>query len=107
MIGLLMIATALIVSGNDLYTACKSSEPGDQAYCIGFVSGVVAGAATDRVLSHRASAWCMRDGVTNAQLVAVVTKFMDDGPSIRDQDAAGIIEFAMVGAFPCPKQGAS
>jgi hypothetical protein len=105
MIGLLMaLATSSVVSGNDLYTACKSSEPVDQAYCMGFVSGVVAGAATDRVLSHRPPAWCMRDGVTNGQLVAVTIKFMDDDPSIRDQDAAGIIEFAMVGAFPCPKQ---
>jgi hypothetical protein len=41
--------------------------------------------------------------VTIEQLVAVTKKFMDDDPSIRDQNAAAIIEFAFVGAFPCAK----
>lgn len=104
MIGLaLMLAAGSISSGNDLYTACKSGDNFSTPLCYGFISGTVAAVEADRVFAKMPKAWCTRPGVTNGQIVAIVLKFMDDDPSIRDQDAAAIIMFAMVGAFPCPK----
>jgi hypothetical protein len=104
MIGLaMMLATASIASGNDLYASCKSSDVFDRTLCYGFVSGVVSGVQADRAIAAKPQAWCSREGVTNRQIIDIAVKFMEDDPSIRDQDAAAIVMFAMVGAFPCPK----
>jgi Rap1a immunity proteins len=103
MIGLAMMLTVSISTGNDFYSTCKSSDPLEQVSCVSFMRGVLDGVSVDRIIGKIPPAWCTREGVTNGQLRDVVVKFLENDPSIRDQNAAGIILFAMVGAFPCPK----
>jgi hypothetical protein len=104
MIGLaIMLAASGISSGNDLYAACKSGDDIEIGMCIGFITGVTSGVQTDREIAKVPPAWCIRKGVTQGQMRDITLKFMEDDPSIRDQDAAGIVIFAMARAFPCPK----
>jgi hypothetical protein len=103
MISLVMMLTVSISTGNDLNAACKSTDPLETVACVSYIKGVLDGAGVDRIIGKVPPAWCSRPEVTNGQIRDVVLKFLDNDPAIRDQSAAGIIMFAMVGAFPCPK----
>lgn len=90
-----------IESGNDLLSWCDD-EPGfGSGICNGFITGVTYGIQADRALSKRSMPFCTRDGVSRGQIKDVVIAFIKAHPSVRDQSAAGLIEFAMIEAFPC------
>lgn len=91
-------------SGDRLYAVCgNSGNAFDQGLCDGFIGGVLAGVQADHGLAGRTSAICTRPSVTNGQIIAVVTQFLQENPDIRDQDAGGIALVALARAFPCPK----
>lgn len=92
-------------SGNWLYAKCtsRSSNLLDFGECLGMIQGVLDGVTADHMIAGRPVPFCIRANVTKGQLRDVVIKFMEDDPSIRDQSAAAIVLFAVIGAFPCPK----
>jgi len=90
-----------IFSGNDLYAACTSTDFGQFNLCLGYLQGVSAGIQTDRMLAKVSRPFCLREQVTLGQLKDVVVTFMQSDPAVRDQYAAGIVEVALIKAFPC------
>jgi hypothetical protein len=97
-------ATFLVISTvDDLYRNCKSNDAAALASCLGYIQGVAGGIQTDRALAKSTSPFCMSNQVTLEQSKNVVIAFVDKDPSIRSKYAAGAVEFALIGAFPCGK----
>ena len=97
-------ATFLVISTvNDLYRNCKSSDIAALSSCLGYIQGVAGGILTDRAITKKPSPFCMSGQVSLERSKDVVIVFIDKDPSIRDKPAAGAVEFAFVGAFPCGK----
>jgi hypothetical protein len=97
-------ATFLVISTvNDLYRNCKSNDALALASCLGYIQGVAGGIQTDRSITKLPPPFCMSDQVTLQQSKDAVIAFIDKDPSIKNNSAAGAVEFALVHAYPCGK----
>jgi hypothetical protein len=97
-------ATFLVISTVDeLYRNCKSSDAGALASCLGYIQGVAGGIQTDRALAKSPPPFCMSNQVTLEQSKQIFVAFVDKDPSIKNKNAAGAVEFALIGALPCGK----
>lgn len=107
LICMLMLASpAYSMKGNALQQNMLEAEAlnvhsnGGNFYQAGLFHGYVTGVAegTSGLL------WCPREGVTNGQEVAVVSKFLSDHPERLDDIASVLVGDALRAAFPCPKK---
>jgi hypothetical protein len=97
-------ATFMVISTvDDLYRNCKSSDIGALASCLGYIQGVAGGIQTDRALAKSAAPFCIANELSLQKSKDIVIAFVDKDPSIRNKPAAGAVEFALIGAFPCGK----
>ena len=88
------------VKGNTLVEDCKADENTiGEALCYGYVLGVYDRHAMDMKSTFTT---CVPQGVTGAQIVSVVRKFMAENPQLLHQSAASVVASALSGAFPCP-----
>jgi len=115
-------ATAQIVSGNELYSACNvqgDAGPDIQyGYCIGFITGAWEGtkigvaiiplmtnpddtAAEIDAVSNQILGICLPDSVERGQVVAVMMKYLEENPASRHEPARSLLRLALMDAFPC------
>ena len=113
MVGLLAVLALLLTgtstrgqrvsktTGNELLEACEGSEPFQQAFCLGYVTGAsdVDGAEGAAFPERRRS--CVPDSVSNGQLKDVVVKYLKDNPEERHILAAILVVKSVAKAFPC------
>jgi hypothetical protein len=94
-------ARAEFFSGNDIYGICGgngSRSEFEKAQCAGYVGGVVDAFITRNARTKQAK--CIPAKVTVGQLQDVVVKFMRDRPQTRDLPASGLINAAILDAWP-------
>lgn len=84
-------------SGNELLARINSSESYDRGTAIGYIMGVFD--ATHGV-SH-----CPPTTVTAGQVRDMVTKALNDAPSVRHLAADGFVIYPLKTAWPCAKKG--
>ncbi|MCA1338092.1 Rap1a/Tai family immunity protein [Pseudooceanicola marinus] len=106
------------VSGNSLYSACRSESGVELGFCVGFVLGAIEGesfgafiviqrlmpgqttdesnSAINAFLAH-----CIPSDATNEQLRDIVVRYLSDHPESRHFPARGLIWNALMEAFPC------
>lgn len=70
--------------------------------CFGRIVGAVNGMIMALALRGQPPVFCLRDSVTNQQVVDVVMAWLRANPSKRDLSISGIILVALRDAFPCP-----
>jgi hypothetical protein len=120
---------AAALSGNELLQDCRS-EPGFKSgYCLGFIVGSGYGYSEGRqggalyqyfgrslknlkefqdraseadAVSRSAAYYCIPSGVTQGQMLEVVTKYLEGNPALRHWDATLLVAAALKEAFPCP-----
>lgn len=102
MIGLAMIfastGAATFVDGDALYRSCQANP---QAYCQGYVTGVIDAASEVMDQLDQKPVFCPGEEITVAQARDAVIAFLKDHPGARDQGASGLVIAAMAKAFPC------
>jgi hypothetical protein len=82
-----------VSDGNHLYNECDSSTT-DYLFCAGYVS-----AMSDELQNE--GYVCLPTGITRAQTVHVVMKYLRDHPEQRHLVASALIRAALQPAFPC------
>jgi len=97
---------AAFKSGNQLVDDCtadprSSTHFQSDAYCIGFVVGVVDDETMIGDILKRPII-CLRPSVTAGQLRDVVIAYLQRHPEKRDYTAASLVMSAVLDAFPCP-----
>lgn len=85
-------------NGNGLWEACGRSTERARADCATYVSGAVD--ALEFATAHD-RLFCLRRGVTVAQVADVVTQRLAANPAERDREAPHIVLTALADAFPC------
>jgi hypothetical protein len=85
--------------GRALYRDVRDVK--NAATCLGYIGGVIAGVVYVDPPNYQH--FCIPEGVTENQLVAVYLKFARAHPEWHDTTAARGIIAAMQEAFPCPK----
>ena len=92
------------VTGNKLLEYCengadqsRSAHFQEDAYCIGFITGVVDGL---RYFDFQ-NRFCLSEGVTQGQAQKVVIKYLKDNPQRLHEGYVPIIYSAIKEAFPC------
>lgn len=104
-------------TGNQLHQACGASDAQLQAFCTGYVVGVIEGmksgaaillaqAGTTKAeevnaLTDAIFEFCLPDTATYGQYVDVVKKYLQDSPANRHESARFLIFAALRGDFPC------
>lgn len=86
---------AQVLTGNDLLQRITSDNPGMKSIALGYVGGV-----TD---SLGGDVFCAPDGVTLAQAVDMVRKWLTDNPEHRHMSAAVLVAVILQRAWPCRK----
>ena len=90
-------------NGNELYEGCTSNNQAKQAYCLGYVAGVIDlqrdAQSTDPALI--AIKLCVPRGVTLKQVADVVVDYLRRNPKSRHNTAASLVELALMRAWPC------
>lgn len=98
-------------TGNQLLAQCKTAinmidsnaagtanDNFDAGYCLGTVRAMGAVLMTAGLV-------CGTDNVTVAQEMRIVIKYLQDNPSLLNQDDTGLAEVALMAAFPCANKG--
>jgi len=91
-------------TGNDVLKDCSVGATWSTGACFGRVIGAVKGVQLMASLSGQPAPFCMRDNVTNGQVVDVVTVWLRAHPSERDLDSEVVTSLALRDAFPCAKK---
>lgn len=84
---------AQVLTGNDLLQRITSDNPGMKSIALGYVGGV-----TD---SLGGDIFCPPEGVTLAQAVDMVRKWLSDNPEHRHMSAAVLVAVILQRAWPC------
>lgn len=99
--------------GNELLLECqyfiklvdggtvKTDALFDGGTCGGFVQGVSNATSLYSDALSKEDKFCVDDGVTYAQLVRVVVKFLKDNPKQLNKDRTVLVWLALKDAFPC------
>jgi hypothetical protein len=93
-------------TGNDLYRACTADGDIDRGFCLGYLTGMLAGmdlqaGVADRPYSLRI---CTEDkAVTTGQFRMVFLKWANEHPERLHSSAEVVASIAFEGAFPCPR----
>jgi len=87
--------------GEDSFPAGSSPQEnlkimGNNGYCIGYLIGVTEGVDV--------KLWSAPIPLKQPQVVAVVSKYLDDHPEKWDQPASALVRSALVEAFPKKKE---
>jgi hypothetical protein len=90
-------ASALSMTGNQVFEACETNADAQQGVCAGFINGVADGLAIGMYLG-KACWFTVRPNANTRQLIDVAVKYH---PADRDQGAATLILLALRQAFPC------
>jgi hypothetical protein len=88
----------VFMTGNALVEAC--AEP--DLTCLGYVTGVAdAVTALEGFGVLRKGAYCMPGNVSQGQLAAIFSKYLQENPAERHYAAASTLLGALAIAFPC------
>jgi len=105
MIGLLMLASGVFLTGNGLYAECTSGNSADQADCLGYITGVYDGIALMQDVDNK-HLICIPQGVIRGQIKDIAIAYLRDHPATRQESAAPIVANALLAAYPCsPAKG--
>jgi len=92
------------MTGNTLKPYCEGERSFDVALCLGCTLAQV-----DVMLRFQYSGqiygpndFCVPKEVTRGQLKAVVEKYLQDHPEQLHMGASTLVEWSILGAFPCP-----
>jgi len=91
--------------GNELLEVCEAFvnntnfEKG--IACNGYISGVFDAHEIFVDWDDMKPSWCMPDSVTNAQLILIVTKYLQENPNKLRAGASGHVVNALIKTFPC------
>jgi hypothetical protein len=88
-------------TGNDLLEFCESKKEFEQAFCLGYITGVTDMEGMNTAAFPDRQRSCISTIVTNGQLIDVVLKYLKDHPEERHMLAAVLIVKSMAQAFPC------
>lgn len=111
------VVRAQAFTGNELLDACsKKDEPFYQAFCTGYVSGLVEGLKLGATIplfhknmsgpeadekSSQALGYCIPEEVTTGQEMDVISQYLVQHPTERHQTARLLAWAALREAFPC------
>lgn len=84
-----------IDDGNDLLTACSTSE----GYCLGYIRGLSNG--VDMILAQKGKRICYGQNVTLGQVRDVVVDYVRRHPATRNQNSMVLTAYALGAAWPC------
>jgi hypothetical protein len=84
------------IKDTDLLTKCNGDKVWEQAYCVGYVVGVA-----DVTNNDRSGAICVPKAITQAQMKAVVVKYLARHEDGSDYAAFSSVRAALRDAFPC------
>lgn len=91
-------------TGNELLVTCESTSTASNAYCIGFIKGVL---VTERGLARLPNAPftapCIPEGVTMGQLKDIVVAYLKERPQERHWQGWSLVHNAANNAFPCSR----
>jgi len=88
-------------SGNDLLRECTDKNSVSEVHCLGFISGVWAGASLMAIAYHVDKPFFLiPDGATADQLKDVAVRFLNEHPEKRHMLAGVLILEAWKEAFP-------
>lgn len=99
------VGNAYATTGNELkdwmneWEGMANSRPGANSYKAGLYHGYVLSIAE----TSQGAVWCTRSGITQGQVLAVSSKYLNDNPEKLHQDANALILEALPKAFPCKK----
>ena len=88
-------------TGNDLLESCESTGHFEQAFCLGYITGVTDLDGADGSVFPERRRSCVAENVSNGQVRDVVVKYLKDHPEERHIQASILIVKAMAQAFPC------
>jgi hypothetical protein len=80
----------------DLVNKCNGDRAWQQAYCVGYIVGVA-----DVINNDRSGAICVPKAITQAQMKAVVVKYLARHEYDSDYAAFSSVRAALQDAFPC------
>lgn len=118
--GVVLISASLTASasnfrydGNELLQQCqqyikvidgdRNADAFAASYCEGFVEGVTRTVSFYRSELDKDAKFCIEGGVTNSQVVRVVTKYLNDNPKLLNKDKMLLTWAALKDAYPCKK----
>jgi hypothetical protein len=106
-----VIAADATFDGNELLGQCQSyiklidgertTDYFSGGVCAGFVQGISETVYFYSDGLKKNEKFCKPDGVTNAQLVRIVLKYLKDNPKDLNQARMGLVWSALMDAYPC------
>ena len=72
-----------------------------QGECFGYAIGADDGVRTAFDILNEAQPYCIPDGVTNGQIVRILTKFIKDHPEKAHKQTRVLVIESLMDAFPC------
>ena len=99
MLGGIALAQEDTSSGNFYYKGCKGVAL--EKYTDPIMNGLCLGAVAALMSMAKKNETCLPADVSRFQAVRVVVKFMDDHPTITNQDFMSIAGYSMQAAWPC------
>ena len=104
-----------VFTGNDMYESCshalrgldKTGEYDDHRFgvCAGYISGIVdfhTVLTTVELLPD--DLFCLPEGITTAQVIRDVTRYLENNPGKRHELAAYLVIRALLEAYPCQEE---
>jgi hypothetical protein len=89
-------------SGNAFLSVCEHPEGFyESGKRFGCVVGLDNGVETAFAMLGQAQPYCLADGVTNGQMMNILTKFIKDHPGQADVTTVTLEILALADAFPC------
>jgi hypothetical protein len=108
-------STNYVFTGNDMYESCshalrgldKTGEYDDHRFgvCAGYISGIVdfhTVLTTVELLPD--DLFCLPEGITTAQVIRDVTRYLENNPGKRHELAAYLVIRALLEAYPCQEE---
>ena len=90
------------LTGKQLVEMCTSRAKKADAFCTAWMGGFTSGLFGAQMAAKKGDdGVCLPEGLTPNQVRAIIEKFMNDHPSIRDLDAGSLGFVALRSAFPC------
>jgi hypothetical protein len=90
------------VTGNDWKDYCSAGEPTPKyAMCVGYLSGSLDGIRLMQKATGTIILCEPPNGVTIAQWVAIITKYLNEHPEQLHFAASSLVPKIVNGAFPC------
>lgn len=96
--------TRSFIIGSHLAESCAAPEADPKHLpCLVYVSGVSDTVHFLQSANYFSKVYCAPKGVTQGQLAAVFSKYLQDHPAKRHLAAASLVFAALTDAFPCEK----